>query len=113
MLMNQRPESRSKRMRGSVVKLLVNPGFSTGWKKISLLASRAPSATPVALLKLRKRPLSAIMNWVGPAAPMVSGGNEDSVSARVAPRKLTEVVCGVCGKPPGLFVGAGQCVTNG
>src|SRR5438128_2564655 len=56
-----------------------------------------PSARPVLLLKLRIRPLRATMNWLGPAAPMDSGGKEFSVSASVAPRKFKVRTCGALG----------------
>src|SRR5438445_13347329 len=84
-------------MRGSLVKLFVAGGVSTEWKKTSVFASMPPSFTPVLLLKLRMRPLIATMNWLGPAAPMESGGKEYSVSASVAPRKLMDATCGVIG----------------
>src|SRR5258708_4776143 len=100
-------------MRGSLVKLLVKPGFMTGSKKTSLLAFMPPSATPVVLLKLRMRPFSATMNWLGPAAPMVSGGKEFSVSARVAPVKFRPTVCGVLGERGAPFVSGGQIGVSG
>src|SRR5690349_6223982 len=45
-------------------------------KKTSGSASMTPSATPVALLKVRILPLTKITNCDGPAAPIESGGNE-------------------------------------
>ena len=60
---------------------------STGPKKPSRVVSRTESGAMVALLKDRTRPFTAIRNWVGPTAPMVSGGNV-LVSSRVAAVKL-------------------------
>src|SRR5512143_2330806 len=66
---NQRCEVRSYRMCGSLV-----PLERTVAKKLSVVAFRKPSATPVALLYDRIRPLTTAMNCVGPAAPIESGG---------------------------------------
>src|SRR5437867_4302564 len=84
-------------MCGSLLKLFVAGGVSTDLKKTSVFALMPPSATPVLLLKLRIRPLTATMNWLGPAAPMESGGKEFSVSASVAPRKFKVRTCGALG----------------
>ena len=59
MMTIQRPERRSKRMCGSLVKLLFVGGVITELKNVSMLALSAPSATPVALLKVRMRPFTA------------------------------------------------------
>src|ERR1051326_2918049 len=72
-------------------------GVITELKNTSVLASMPPSFTPVFLLKLRIRPFSATINWLGPTAPIESGGKENSVSARVAPRKLKARPCGALG----------------
>src|SRR5690349_17895927 len=99
-------------MRGSLVKLFVVGGVITEAKNGSVSVLRTPSATPVTLLKDRIRPFTATMNWLGPAAPMESGGNE-RVSARVAPRKLMSVVCGVLGAGPEPVDVGGQFATTG
>ena len=96
-------------MRGSLVLSL-----RTELKKTSGSTFSAPSASPVVLLKLRNRPFTVTMNWVGPTAPMVSGGTNPGVSEIVAPVKLVPIVCGVEGavdagqrRPPG------SCDTSG
>src|SRR5438132_5439943 len=83
-------------MRGSEVKLLLAGGVITELKNKSVSVSRTPSATPVDLLKVRIRPLTATMNCVGPTAPMVSGGKA-AVSVRTAPVKVVPIVCGARG----------------
>src|SRR5262245_61215544 len=61
-----------------------------------MVASSTPSATPVAFAKERMRPFTPSRNWVGPAAPAVSGGNTPAC-ASVVPRKFTPGVCGADG----------------
>ncbi len=97
MMTNHRAESRSKRIRGSLVKLFDAGGVMTVLKKTSVSTFITPSATPVLLLKVRIRPFTQTMNCEGPAAPMLSGGKE-RVSVRVAPTKLVAVVCGLSGE---------------
>src|SRR2546430_12307528 len=92
---NQRLESRSYRIRGSVVKF-GETGVITEAKKLSIAVSRALSATPLALLNVRSRPLTATTNWLGPTAPIESGGKAP-VSASVAPVKLLEGVWATAG----------------
>src|SRR5439155_23982079 len=92
---NQRPESRSYRIRGSLVKF-GETGVITEAKKLSIVVSRTPSATPVALLKVLIRPLTATTNWLGPTAPIESGGKAP-VSASVAPVKLVDGICAAAG----------------
>src|SRR5439155_630983 len=92
---NQRPESRSYRIRGSLVKF-GETGVITEAKKLSIVVSRTPSATPLALLNVRSRPLTATTNWLGPTAPIESGGKAP-VSASVAPVKLVEGVWATAG----------------
>src|SRR4030095_5234918 len=75
-------------MRGSLVKLLVTGGVITELKNTSGFTSSTPSAVPVALSKERIRPLTATMNWDGPAAPIEAGGNA-WVASSVAPVKLS------------------------
>src|SRR5262245_56486914 len=72
-------------MRGSVVKF--NPGVITELKNESVSVSMPPSAVPVVLLNERTRPLRAMMNCVGPTAPMVSGGQPEQ-SLKFAAVKL-------------------------
>src|SRR6266403_5468896 len=72
-------------MRGSVVKF--KPGVITELKKESVPVSIPPSATPVALLNERMRPMRAMTNWVGPTAPIVSGGHPEQ-SLKLAAVKL-------------------------
>src|SRR5437868_904395 len=86
-------------MRGSLVKLSEAGGVITELKKTSVSALITPSATPFVLLNVRIRPLTATIYCDGPTAPIESGGKA-CVSLRVAPRKLTPVVCGVYGPPP-------------
>src|SRR6266481_4670510 len=74
---NQRSESLSYRMRGSEEKFFVIGGVITEVKNESLVTFMALSLPPVALMKERIRPLRLIMNWVGPADPMVSGGKPE------------------------------------
>src|SRR5512137_1448522 len=62
-------------MRGSVVKF--EPVVITELKNESVVVLMALSATPVALLNERSRPLRAMMNCVGPTAPIVSGGQPE------------------------------------
>src|SRR5437773_10884650 len=100
-------------MCGSLLKLFVAGGVSTDLKKTSLLALMPQSATPVLLLKLRIRPLRATMNWLGPAAPMESGGKEISVSASVAPRKFKERICGALGAGEEPELESGKVATSG
>lgn len=69
-----------------VVFVLVG-GVITEAKNVSMVVSITPSATPVALSKVRRRPLTATTNWLGPTVPIVSGGKAP-VSARVAPVKV-------------------------
>src|SRR5438477_810259 len=92
---NQRPESRSYRIRGSLVKF-GETGVITEAKKLSVVVSRTPSATPLALVNVRSRPLTATTNWLGPTAPIESGGKAP-VSASVAPVKVVEGVWATAG----------------
>src|SRR5947207_5561792 len=92
---NQRPESRSYRIRGSLVKF-GETGVITEAKKLSIMVSRTPSATPLALLNVRSRPLIATTNCLGPTAPIESGGKAP-VSASVAPVKLVDGVWATAG----------------
>src|ERR1041384_6881589 len=72
-------------------------GVMTDAKNPSVSALITPSATPVVLLNVRMRPVTWTTNCVGPAAPIVSGGNAP-VSVSVAPVKLgVETVCGAAG----------------
>src|SRR2546421_172124 len=74
----------------------------TDAKNTSVSALITPSATPVVLLKVRTRPLTWTTNCVGPAAPIVSGGNAP-VSLSVAPVKFgVETVCGASGATVGF-----------
>src|SRR5207302_5644841 len=100
-------------MCGSLLKLFAAGAVSTELKKTSLLALMPPSAAPVFLLKLRIRPLSATMNWLGPAAPMESGGKEFSVSASVAPRKFRVRSCGDLGTGEEPELESGKVATSG
>src|SRR5215470_6785499 len=74
----------------------------------------APSASPVVLLKLRNRPFTVTRYWVGPTAPIESGGTNPGVSAIVAPVKFVPRVCGVesvvnaDGAPPGSWDTLGE-----
>src|SRR5205814_6592754 len=99
-------------MRGSLVKLFDAGGVITDWKKTSLSKFSTPSATPVFLLKLRMRPLSAIMNCVGPTVPIVSGGKA-LVSASVAARKLVPRVWGLAVAALSELSGGGELRTSG
>src|SRR5438874_1755856 len=96
---NQRPESRSYRIRGSLVKF-GETGVITEAKKLSIVVSRTPSATPLALLNVRSRPLTATTNWLGPTAPIESGGKAP-VSASVAPVQLVDGGWATAGPAPG------------
>src|SRR5438309_9538798 len=93
MVTNQRPEKWSYRTRGSVVRL---PDGRTDAKNTSLSALMTPSAVP-ALVNVLNRPLIVTKNCVGPAAPIVSGGNVPGASARVGPRNLVPGGWGVWG----------------
>src|SRR5215210_4129225 len=73
-------------------------GVMTDAKKTSGSALITPSAAPVVLLKVLRRPLTKTTNCVGPTAPIVSGGNAP-VSASVAPRKVVLVGCGAKAAP--------------
>src|SRR4051812_10861598 len=95
----QRAERWSNRTRGYAV----DCPLRTESKKVSVAASRTPSAAPDDLRKVRMRPFRATRICVGPAAPIVSGGKA-FVSAEVAARKLTPRVCGADG--PGGATGA-------
>src|SRR5437773_10544126 len=99
MVRNQRLVRRSYLTFGSLVKLRppTGNGDMIDAKKTSVSALTTPSATPVALLKVRTRPLTWTTNCVGPAAPIVSGGKAP-VSASVAPVKFgVDTVCGANG----------------
>ena len=61
-------------------------GVSTEEKKVSRVAFSWPTAP--ALLNTRMRPLTPPRNWVGPTAPMLSGGTNWESAASVAPVKL-------------------------
>src|ERR1051326_2620532 len=106
-MMNHRPVARSKRMRGSLVKVPLVEDF-TDAKKTSESRLSAPSVVPLVLLNDRNRPLTATIYCVGPTAPMLSGGNAP-VSFNVAPVKLVLVVCGVNGP---LTVGVGSPIRD-
>src|SRR5512135_2155584 len=69
-VMNQRFEVRSYRTRGEKV----GWPFATDAKKTSVSAFSPPSDEPVALSKVRRRPLTPTRNCAGPTAPEVSGG---------------------------------------
>src|SRR5258706_16137709 len=86
--MNQRPDNRSYRTRGS----LVPDVFLTDSKKALVVALSAPRA-PVVLSKTLMRLLTPTRNWVGPTAPIVSGGKAPD-SPNVDPVKLRPVVWG-------------------
>ena len=79
MVMNQRPDRRSKRMRppNGV------PLPFTLAKKVVVLAFSTPSPVP-ALTKLRMKPLAIAMNCVGPAAALPSGGSVEVSEKRMA-----------------------------
>src|SRR5262249_16814863 len=81
MTTNQRPDSRSKRTLGS-------EGLLTACelKKLPVVVFTAPKA-PV-LSNTLIRPLMQIRIWLGPTAPMLSGGMKPD-SDNCAPRKLT------------------------
>src|SRR5262249_15367056 len=98
MVTNQRFVARSKRICGS----LVPDPFRTLVKNVFVVALRTPSATPVLLLKLTRRPFTAITYCVGPTAPSSSGGNAlvGLVPESVAAVKLTPSVCGANGAKP-------------
>src|SRR5512142_2516440 len=91
-------------MRGSVEKF--DPGVKTELKKLSVLALIAPSARPVLLSNERIRPLRAVMNWVGPTAPIVSGGQPEQSLKLAAVKLIVELtVCcpsGEIGEPEGV-----------
>src|SRR3989442_2389059 len=99
-------------MRGSLVKLFDTGGVIADAKKTSVSTLSTPSATPVVLLKLRIRPLSAMMNWVGPTVPIVSGGKA-LVSKSVAAVKLIPTVCGLAVVPLSELSGGGELGTAG
>lgn len=65
-------------------------------KKLSVVVSSAPSTAPVLLLNVRIRPLTPTRNWVGPAAPIESGGMSPE-SLKVAPRKFVVTLWGARG----------------
>jgi hypothetical protein len=93
---NQRFDIRSYRICGSLVKFTVIPppsGVMIDEKKTSGSAFSTPSATPVALLKLRSRPLTNIINCDGPAMPIESGGNEPVSVGPVTPSHCKPIVC--------------------
>src|SRR5438552_9093550 len=77
-------------------------GVITELKKLSVVVLRTPSAPPVLLLNVRTLPLMTTRNWVGPTAPIESGGNP-LASASVAAVKLNPTVCesGEIGEPGG------------
>src|SRR6478735_11219902 len=95
-------------MRGSLVPALLTEPKNTSGSRFN-----APSASPVVLLKLRNRPFTVTMYWVGPTAPMLSGGTSPPVSEIVAPVKLVPTVCGVEGALDGGAMPAGSCATSG
>src|SRR5437879_5869716 len=97
-------------MRGSEEKLLAVGGVITELNKESLETLMAASAAPLVLLNERTRPLRAMMNCDGPAAPIVSGGKPEQ-SGKVAAVKFTELtVCGANGRRVAL-PGAGVART--
>src|SRR5512141_769109 len=82
-------------MRGSLV---LDP-LRTLVKNTSGFTLSTPSATPVVLLNVTRRPFTNTTNCVGPTAPMQSGG-KDSVGfmpLSVAAVKLVPITCGVKG----------------
>ena len=100
MVRNQRPDRRSYRICGSLVILTVIPppkGVMTDWKKTSGSALTTPSATPVALLKVRSRPFIKIKNCDGPTAPIESGGNAPVSVGPVTPSNFNPTVWEKCG----------------
>src|ERR1700682_1410537 len=92
MVMNQRPVSRSNRIRGSDVP----DEFVTELKKMSVVVFSTPSALPVALSKDLIRPFTTTTYWLGPTVPMESGGMKPE-SDDWAPRNLVLAACGARG----------------
>src|SRR5882762_2643440 len=66
-------------------------------KKTSGSALTTASAVPVVLLKVLRRPLTKRKNCVGPAAPIVSGGNAPVSVGPVTVLKLVLTVWGAEG----------------
>src|ERR1700738_1096619 len=100
MVRNQRLDRRSYRICGSLVILTVIPppkGVMTDWKKTSGSALTTPSATPVALPKVRSRPFIKIKNCDGPTAPIESGGNAPVSVGPVTPSNFNPTVWEKCG----------------
>lgn len=88
-------------------------GERTDAQKVSGAVASTPSPTPVRE-KLFKLMLSNSTNWVGPIAPMVSGG---ALTAPLSPNRpamnCVDGICGVCGIGPRLPAGEGQLATSG
>src|SRR5438128_1052989 len=108
MTTNQRPDNRSNRTRGS-------EGLLTPWelKKFAVVVFNAPGA-PV-LAKTLMRPLTQISIWLGPTAPMLSGGIYPA-SDNCAPRKLVPTLCAVINGDSAVGPenpGAGDCAACG
>src|ERR1700682_5726827 len=73
--------------------------------------SMPPSAAPVVLLNDLIRPLTMTMNWLGPTAPLVSGGINGE-SALVAPRSWVPTVWAARGdRVPDAGCGSGVAVS--
>src|SRR5947209_4936720 len=91
MIRIQRPDNRSYRTWGSLVKL-TGAFVITDEKKMSGSALITPSAAPVVLLNVRSLPLTKIKNCDGPTAPIESGGKAPVCVGPVTPSKVTPTV---------------------
>src|SRR5512133_473314 len=78
----QRPESRSYSTPGSVGS---TPVGSCESQKVESETSRSPGFWLPDLSKTRSRPLTSTRTWVGPTAPIESGGTKPE-SPKSAPR---------------------------
>src|SRR5947207_7735256 len=96
MIRIQRPDNRSYRTWGSLVKL-TGAFVITDEKKMSGSALITPSAAPVVLLNVRSLPLTKIKNADGPPPPIESGGKARACVDRVRPQKVTRRVSGMKG----------------
>ena len=96
MIRIQRPDNRSYRTWGSLVKL-TGAFVITDEKKMSGSALITPSAAPVVLLNVRSLPLTKIKNCDGPTAPIESGGKAPVCVGPVTPSNVNPRVCAMKG----------------